>query len=103
MFWIGLAAGVLIPLGLVPLCATVLLRRWLANEGFEDPDDDDDDEFDWRAPRDARGGQHATPASVDDFATASRSSGTITNARSVRGHRTDAELDALVDMIRRNA
>ena len=51
MFWFGFAAGMLVPIGLVPLCATVLLRRWLANEGFEDPDDDDDDEFDWDAPR----------------------------------------------------
>lgn len=70
MFWLGLAAGVLVPLGLVPLCATVLLRRWLANEGFEDPDDDDDDdEFDWRAPSDPRGGQHATPAPMDELQT----------------------------------
>ena len=91
MFWLGLAAGVLVPLGLVPLCATVLLRRWLANEGFDDPDDDDDDEFDWRAPSDPRGGQHATPSQgfgdcVPGFL-----------------RRTDAELDALVDTIRRNA
>lgn len=85
MFWLGLAVGVLVPLGLVPLCATVLLRRWLTTEGLCDPDDDDDDEFDWRAPRDPRGGQHAAPAPI---------------GRSVH-RRTDAERDSLVDTMRR--